>query len=331
MTDNTELKRLAEAATAGPWSMCGEADGSQGFEIIQDIWNEHGTHTGKDVVVYEWSDESDPLGVIHRADAEFIAAANPVAVLALIADLDEARNGMKHSCAIRLKKEIERLKAELDCPFRLARHSKRLVEQLRAQAEQYDQALIKMAAERDQLRAELATERQRRWDGNESAALERDEDVRKLRAEIAGLKTGNEAYEQVNAEMKAEVEVLRKDADRAAYWKQRAKSAEGHLFSGDFRAAAMELHKYSRFESTPWPELTGSQHALISSAAGAVIATVNRLRDARRPKNRDETDAIIWCACGDGHAANSYGAGFMDANNGVCANCGAALGQGEQS
>ncbi|MHC8403612.1 hypothetical protein [Pseudomonas sp. TMB3-21] len=34
---------------------------------------------------------------------------------------------------------------------------------------------------------------------------------------------------------------------------------------------------------------------------------------------------IIWCACGDGHAANSYGAGFMDANNGVCANCDAAM------
>ena len=152
-----------------------------------------------------------------------------------------------------------------------------------------------------------------------------------LRAEVAGLKTGYEAYERVNAELKAEVEGLRKDVDRAAYWKQRAKSAEGHLFSGDFRAAAMELHKYSRFESTPWPELTGSQHALISSAAGAVIATVNRLRDARRPKNRDETDAIIWCACGDGYAVNSYGAGFMDANEGVCANCDAALGQGEQS
>lgn len=39
---------------------------------------------------------------------------------------------------------------------------------------------------------------------------------------------------------------------------------------------------------------------------------------------------IIWCACGDGHAANSYGAGFMDANNGICANCDAAMGKGEQ-
>ena len=35
-----------------------------------------------------------------------------------------------------------------------------------------------------------------------------------LRTEIAGLKTGYEAYERVNAELKAEVEALRKDADR---------------------------------------------------------------------------------------------------------------------
>lgn len=39
--------------------------------------------------------------------------------------------------------------------------------------------------------------------------IERDQ----LRAEIAGLKTGYEAYEQVNAELKAEVEGLRATAD----------------------------------------------------------------------------------------------------------------------
>ncbi|UHC82332.1 hypothetical protein LS633_00360 [Pseudomonas sp. NIBR-H-19] len=33
---------------------------------------------------------------------------------------------------------------------------------------------------------------------------------------------------------------------------------------------------------------------------------------------------IIWCECGDGYPANSYGAGFMAANEGVCANCDAA-------
>lgn len=35
-----------------------------------------------------------------------------------------------------------------------------------------------------------------------------------VRAEVAGLRTGYEAYERVNAELKAECEALRKDADR---------------------------------------------------------------------------------------------------------------------
>ncbi|MES2868926.1 MAG: hypothetical protein V4749_05085 [Pseudomonadota bacterium] len=39
-------------------------------------------------------------------------------------------------------------------------------------------------------------------------------EMRDLKAEIAGLKTGFEAYEQVNAGLKAECEVLRKDADK---------------------------------------------------------------------------------------------------------------------
>lgn len=82
------------------------------------------------------------------------------------------------------------------------------------------------------------------------------QEVEALRAEISGLKTGYEAYERVNAELKAEVEGLRK---------------------------------------------------------------------------LGPSKEIIWCACGDGYPVNSYGAGFMDANNGACANCDAALGQGEQS
>lgn len=49
-----------------------------------------------------------------------------------------------------------------------------------------------------------------------------------LRAEIAGLKTGYEAYERVNAELKAEVEALRKDSDR--YQWLRDKSESVHQF-----------------------------------------------------------------------------------------------------
>lgn len=79
--------------------------------------------------------------------------------------------------------------------------------------------------------------------------------IDQLRAEVAGLKTGYEAYERVNAELKAECEALR--------------------------------------------------------------------------KHQPSTE-VIWCACGDGYPANSYGAGFMDANKGVCANCDAAMGKGDR-
>lgn len=72
-------------------------------------------------------------------DAAYIAAANPAAVLELI--------------------------AELKCPMRLARHSKRLIED--------------------------------------------------LRAENAGLKTGYEAYERVNAELRAECEALKEKYEAA--------------------------------------------------------------------------------------------------------------------
>lgn len=39
------------------------------------------------------------------------------------------------------------------------------------------------------------------------------QEVEALQAEIAGLKTGYEAYERVNAELKSEVEELRKERD----------------------------------------------------------------------------------------------------------------------
>ena len=43
------------------------------------------------------------------------------------------------------------------------------------------------------------------------------QEVEALRAEVAGLKTGYEAYERVNAELKAEVEGLRDDLDQVEY------------------------------------------------------------------------------------------------------------------
>ncbi|UNM17299.1 hypothetical protein K0P33_17090 [Pseudomonas sp. ArH3a] len=74
-------------------------------------------------------------------------------------------------------------------------------------------------------------------------------------------------------------------------------------------------------------------------APNSVCETCNGSRGKSLEVERDQLKAenealrkhqpsaeVIWCACGDGHAANSYGAGFMDANNGVCENCDAASG-----
>ena len=68
----------------------------------------------------------------------------------------------------------------------------------------------------------------------------------------------------------------------------------------------------------------------------ALVQTLEAERDQLKAENEvlrklAPSKEIIWCACGDGYPVNSHGAGFMDANNGVCANCDAAMGKGEQS
>lgn len=127
MTDHTELKLAAEAASQGRWNQ-------DGFDVQNDDINDY------------------RVARCNRlADAKFIAAANPAAVLALIT-------------------ENERLE-------RLA----------------LDSVNAEHAANIDL----------------ESICAERDQ----LRAEVVGLRTGYEAYERVNAELKAENEALRKECD----------------------------------------------------------------------------------------------------------------------
>lgn len=83
----------------------------------------------------------------------------------------------------------------------------------------------------------------------------------------------------------AEIEALH---DRAAYWRQRAKSAEGHLHASDFQAACDALHLDSNYADTPAEQLTEVQKARISSAVNTVLRAVNARRDLRRPA--DVTD-----------------------------------------
>lgn len=128
MTDYTELKRLAEASL-GEWYEFGEL---------------------------RCEDRSGYINGLHHDDEYFIAAANPSAVLALIAENDS-------QC-----KDLQNLRTD----------NAQLIYALK----QEEQSYLMLRAERDQ-----------------------------LRAEVAGLRTGYEAYEQVNAELKAKNEAMRKD------------------------------------------------------------------------------------------------------------------------
>ena len=69
MSDYTELKALAEAANAGPWYV------ANGMSLVRDNADEFVCETG----------ENDPV------NADFIAAANPSAVLKLIVERDQLK------------------------------------------------------------------------------------------------------------------------------------------------------------------------------------------------------------------------------------------------
>lgn len=73
MTDHTELKRLAEAAIEGPWHLHEERESSsfQGYMVVD-----------------PWRCPMAAFGTSNQdaKNAEFVAAANPAEVLALIAE-----------------------------------------------------------------------------------------------------------------------------------------------------------------------------------------------------------------------------------------------------
>ena len=91
MSDYSELKRLAEAATPGPWAY----DGS----YVCPARTEDGT-----TYVELWRSIAD----CHQPEnTKFIAAANPAAVLALIAEVEDLRKGRTDWQAECLKRGFE--------------------------------------------------------------------------------------------------------------------------------------------------------------------------------------------------------------------------------
>ena len=89
MTENTrhetpdvaELRRLAEAATPGPWEAFGAVDGRRGERWLGVTTDMRATESARAGDVFSAQDCT-------RQDALFIAAANPAVVLALLAERD---------------------------------------------------------------------------------------------------------------------------------------------------------------------------------------------------------------------------------------------------
>lgn len=73
--------------------------------------------------------------------------------------------------------------------------------------------------------------------------------------------------------------------ERAAYWKQRAKAAEGHLWGSDLQDAAQAIHGISVLRETAWADLTDMQRFGFDHAARLVVGTINAKRAAREPKD----------------------------------------------
>lgn len=116
-------------------------------------------------------------------------------------------------------------------------------------------------------------------------------EIDQLSAEITDYQAGAARYEDLVEHFKRrEQEAL----ERAAYWRQRAKSAEGHFWNGDCRAAFEEVHRASNYAETPVDQLEVWQVARIESVVVAVLRTVNAQRQRRRPADFvDYREALI--------------------------------------
>ncbi|MBX6335200.1 hypothetical protein ISD63_00975 [Pseudomonas aeruginosa] len=85
MTDHAELRRLAKAATPGPWTLYVPED-YQGPDELPGYGVE--CAEGRAIV---WGALEPETGCQFDRDAEFIAAANPQAILKLIAEVEHLR------------------------------------------------------------------------------------------------------------------------------------------------------------------------------------------------------------------------------------------------
>ena len=100
--DIAELRRLAEAATPGPWEAFGAVDGRRGERWLGVTTDMRATESARAGDVFAAQDCT-------RQDALFIAAANPAAVLGLLDHLAHMREARDNARA-----EVERLTAMVE-------------------------------------------------------------------------------------------------------------------------------------------------------------------------------------------------------------------------
>ena len=104
-----ELRRLAEAATPGPWEAFGAVDGRRGERWLGVTTDMRATESARAGDVFSAQNCT-------RQDALFIAAANPAAVLALLDDADALRAELAHMREARdnARAEVKRLTAQVE-------------------------------------------------------------------------------------------------------------------------------------------------------------------------------------------------------------------------
>lgn len=182
MTDNTELKRLADELIAA-----------------NDLFNE--------------SPQDNEVGdAWSLANDRFTEAASPEFILALIAENERLQgcedvlrqlashvgaggyNAPEVDPETFARKIMDGINILNDPMAQLVIKKGEQIDQLRAEVAGFKTGYEAYERVNAELKAELAAEIQRRFDGNEIAARERDEEVRKLKAENEALRKDAERY-----------------------------------------------------------------------------------------------------------------------------------------
>lgn len=151
--NKAELRRLAEAATPGPWRECGADRGGCACGQVWSIASDCPV-----AVVWQGDEVVGEPGEGAEANASFIAKANPAAVLSLLDESDrlENDNRSKNGSMKAFGEQIAKLQRAVKNRDKLLAKSKEENEQLRAEvealrkdAERYREALADVAAQID--------------------------------------------------------------------------------------------------------------------------------------------------------------------------------------